>query len=820
MDRGDEDIFFGLRSEALASDDDGKNSRAAKGKTGVGGALQSECGIVSFFLRQGGTLDEALKFKDESNDFNLATLRERLELFALTSDAMEKKKTETCSIISDNSARQNLVSEPMSVTGDTNSLASPPAEDANRVDFLARLASMFGPGTMGAYLDLIPSHLEVRDDSLVLEERAGLLDRRYTNNSKLSYNANARSGSAYTACSGVRPISTDLDSDAPPPHSCEDIDIMVSARSRRTPGIVLGTIILPDMLYDFFRSTAGAEFTGLLDVMPSSSGERRVFWNPDISSPQDLGPDIKLKSGKLSINSGTLIDLVYLLTEACDDIHRYVESFIYLHRHFASSVDVMRILVIRHLLADTYGWKNYACQTSEVSASLSKTQLQSFRRLRVINVLRRWMSIRQDDFVSNSVLVLIARKFLEYHNLRPCSKEIFTSNMAENLRELSREAEPDASTCGRSCDQATDAASYRAHEDAGSRGATSDQRPKCPNSESGEKHPESRMDLLSPCSQQSTLLSQSLKLERSNTVGTFSIRRGSSTMCHPGSYLLRKKSHILAQQLCLIDQLYLKKINADELTTHLWNAGGPQVLKRLTSNLMCAVNWFNKTAKCIATTILAEDSSRARSKLMDKFIKTAVVCLEYYNFSSCFAIYSGLSSSPIIRLKRSWSKVSRSSKAMWELIQGAISTKGSYNAYRLKLSEAIRKGSKCAFIPYLGIIMSDVTFADIGNKSFTPADPKESLAPINKNTVTVDDIMYVGNFGSYFCASSTRVNFSKFKIVHKFIKIVDEAKCRSYSFALKEDIHEFLMGSWPFIEDEDELINISRRLEPTDASLK
>lgn len=85
-------------------------------------------------------------------------------------------------------------------------------------------------------------------------------------------------------------------------------------------------------------------------------------------------------------------------------------------------------------------------------------------------------------------------------------------------------------------------------------------------------------------------------------------------------------------------------------------------------------------------------------------------CRSLNNFNSLFAIYCGLSSNPIHRLKRT--KAAISSKNSSRFSEFAELFKGDKNSrnFRRTLQQSL---TPC--IPHLGIFLSDLTFTEDGN---------------------------------------------------------------------------------------------------------
>jgi hypothetical protein len=77
-----------------------------------------------------------------------------------------------------------------------------------------------------------------------------------------------------------------------------------------------------------------------------------------------------------------------------------------------------------------------------------------------------------------------------------------------------------------------------------------------------------------------------------------------------------------------------------------------------------------------------------------------------------FALYSGLTSSPVQRLKKTWEALPQKSKQQYEELEKACSPSKNMKAYRDLLAE-----KKPPILPFLPILMKDLTFMQDGNPS-------------------------------------------------------------------------------------------------------
>ncbi|KAJ8300665.1 hypothetical protein KUTeg_022184 [Tegillarca granosa] len=185
---------------------------------------------------------------------------------------------------------------------------------------------------------------------------------------------------------------------------------------------------------------------------------------------------------------------------------------------------------------------------------------------------------------------------------------------------------------------------------------------------------------------------------------TMTIMSSISLMANP-SDLLHFKSHDIAEQMTLLDAELFQKIEIPEIL--LW---AKEQSEELSPNLTQFTEHFNKMSFWCRTQILIQEEAREREKYFIKFIKIMRHLRKLSNFNSYLAILSAVDSAPIRRLE--WQRPNL--EALKEFCQ-LIDSSASFRAYRLALAET---DPPC--IPYIGLILQDLTFVNIGNQDYLP----------------------------------------------------------------------------------------------------
>uniref|UniRef100_A0A8C7F409 Rap guanine nucleotide exchange factor 1 n=1 Tax=Oncorhynchus kisutch TaxID=8019 RepID=A0A8C7F409_ONCKI len=198
------------------------------------------------------------------------------------------------------------------------------------------------------------------------------------------------------------------------------------------------------------------------------------------------------------------------------------------------------------------------------------------------------------------------------------------------------------------------------------------------------------------------------------------------------------RSHEIADQLTLLDAELFYKIEIPEVL--LW---AKEQNEEKSANLTQFTEHFNNMSYWVRSIIILQEKAQDREKLLLKFIKIMKVCLlkcgylskqlfwacllkkqqilrcilrwspstllqhlrKLNNFNSYLAILSALDSAPIRRLE--WQKTT--SEGLEEYCT-LIDSSSSFRVYRAALADV-----EPPCIPYLGLILQDLTFVHLGN---------------------------------------------------------------------------------------------------------
>ncbi|KAG4306253.1 hypothetical protein PORY_000241 [Pneumocystis oryctolagi] len=127
----------------------------------------------------------------------------------------------------------------------------------------------------------------------------------------------------------------------------------------------------------------------------------------------------------------------------------------------------------------------------------------------------------------------------------------------------------------------------------------------------------------------------------------------------------------------------------------------------------------------VVESILSQNDIKKRAAVMKQWIKIGNKCLELSNYNTLMAIVSALNSSTISRLKKTWNALSTKSKNIFENLRSITDYSRNYAVYRSRLKEHF---PPC--LPFLGLILTDITFIEEGNPSYRSFKNSSALHPI------------------------------------------------------------------------------------------
>ncbi|TPX34923.1 hypothetical protein SmJEL517_g02593 [Synchytrium microbalum] len=254
-----------------------------------------------------------------------------------------------------------------------------------------------------------------------------------------------------------------------------------------------------------------------------------------------------------------------------------------------------------------------------------------------------------------------------------------------------------------------------------------------------------------------------------------------------GFELMNHKAKHIAQQLTLADSKMFRAIKPEEFAIFLW---GDKTAKSA-RQLQAYIDRFNKIGYWVGTIVCSYEQLQKRTEAIEKFIKVARKCLELQNFNSAMAIFSGLNTNSVSRMKKSWAGVSSRVMGFYKELEDTLSYRGNYKAYR-----EMEHLAKPPLIPFFGLMIKDLTFLNDGNQKIL----SNGLINFEKNRLIFNVINAMRQFQR-----------DKYPIVPDESLKISSILTGARSISL----HQYC-ASPPCLR-EDQLMNLSRAVEPPEA---
>ncbi len=132
------------------------------------------------------------------------------------------------------------------------------------------------------------------------------------------------------------------------------------------------------------------------------------------------------------------------------------------------------------------------------------------------------------------------------------------------------------------------------------------------------------------------------------------------------------------------------------------------------------------------------------------------------NFSTLFAVLAGLNSTTIQRLKNTWAVLNPKYRLLMDRLREVIEHTKNHAAYRARLREVTEP---C--LPFLGLILSDITFTQDGNPNKRPSTISPDIQLINQ-----DKFAKLGRIAADFKRYQTPFDFKELDVVQRYLKRV------------------------------------------------
>uniref|UniRef100_A0A3P8SLD8 Ras protein specific guanine nucleotide releasing factor 2 n=1 Tax=Amphiprion percula TaxID=161767 RepID=A0A3P8SLD8_AMPPE len=228
----------------------------------------------------------------------------------------------------------------------------------------------------------------------------------------------------------------------------------------------------------------------------------------------------------------------------------------------------------------------------------------------------------------------------------------------------------------------------------------------------------------------------------------------------------------LAEQITLLDHIVFRSIPYEEFLGQGWMKVDKT---ERTPYIMKTSQHFNDMSNLVASQIMTHTDVGSRASSIEKWLAVADICRCLNNYNGVLEITSALNRSAIYRLKKTWAKVCKQTKALMDRLQKTVSSEGRFKNLRETL-----KNCNPPCVPYLGMYLTDLAFIEEGTPNFT----EEGL-----------------------------VNFSKMRMISHIIREIRQFQQAPYRIEHQPKVTQFLLDK-TLVMDEDTLYELSLKIEP------
>ncbi|KAL7712604.1 Ras guanine nucleotide exchange factor [Entamoeba marina] len=225
-----------------------------------------------------------------------------------------------------------------------------------------------------------------------------------------------------------------------------------------------------------------------------------------------------------------------------------------------------------------------------------------------------------------------------------------------------------------------------------------------------------------------------------------------------------------AHQITLYQSELFCSISPSEFLNNAWMS---KEKERIAPKLIRLIHFSQKIFNFVQTSILVEKRVAYRALLIHYFLVVADHMRKINNFEGMKAIFAGLQSSSIFRLKDSWDSITDEDHQIHQNLVDLCDQNKNF----IKLREAI-KIAVPPCLPFIGSTLTDLVFTTDGNKSG-------------------DNVM---------------INWFKVRSIGNLIKEILIKQSTPYKFQSYPNFVNFFSEA-PVLEDENDLHNLSMNLE-------
>jgi len=163
----------------------------------------------------------------------------------------------------------------------------------------------------------------------------------------------------------------------------------------------------------------------------------------------------------------------------------------------------------------------------------------------------------------------------------------------------------------------------------------------------------------------------------------------------------------IARQMCLMDHEIFASIRPHEFLGQSWKRKDKATKA---PNILRIIDHFNKICCWSQIMILLEVDLRKRAHVLSRLLKVCQYLDKFNNINSLCAIMTGIRSTPIFRLKKTFGSLKTRYTKMLLKYNELLKSDFNQKNLRVRMKNLVQPG-----IPHVGLFLSDILYIDDGN---------------------------------------------------------------------------------------------------------
>lgn len=234
----------------------------------------------------------------------------------------------------------------------------------------------------------------------------------------------------------------------------------------------------------------------------------------------------------------------------------------------------------------------------------------------------------------------------------------------------------------------------------------------------------------------------------------------------------------IAEGMTYLDHKIFLAIKSEEFLGQAWMKSDKGIKA---PHILLITKRFNDVSRLVSSEITRVPELHRRVSIIEKWTNVAHICRVIHNFNGVLQICAAFTNSSVFRLKKTWDKISKTTKATIDQLQNLVSTDSRFRNMR----DAINRCDPPS-IPYVGMYLTDLSFIEEGTPNYSP----EGL-----------------------------LNFSKMRMIAHVIREIQHLQNGVYKMDLNPRVANYLLDASRHLQD-DEMYRCSLAIEPRSSGTK